>query len=388
MISKTAKRFSDSDTFIHTFDQLIAEKKTVIGTKIEMTDGKHLQRDYIPIFNNDSYEGNLWVYTDITDKVNAEIKLEEQRIFYELVLNNMPADIAVFDKDHRYIFLNPQAIKNPELRKWMIGKKDEDYIAYRNHPQEMAVRRRDLFMSVKNSKKLHTLEEELKQPDGSSKFMLRNMHPVLNKEGDVELVVGYGMDITSIKNIQKEIEASEKRYRNVINNSLALITTHDLDGRFISANPMVSKIFGYSNNELIGRSIADFMPEKDKALFNEEYMLNILKDKKFSGLFKVLSKDGKIVYTLFNNFLQEEEGKEPYVIGFAVDITDRIKAERELKLAKLNSEELAQAKQNFLANMSHEIRTPMNAIMGMSKQLSKTHLNDKQSFYLKTISEA
>jgi signal transduction histidine kinase/response regulator of citrate/malate metabolism len=102
----------------------------------------------------------------------------------------------------------------------------------------------------------------------------------------------------------------------------------------------------------------------------------------------VHNKKGEIVHTLYNNFLKEEPGRSPYVIGFAVDITDRIQAEKELKIAQKATEELAQTKQNFLTNMSHEIRTPMNAIMGMSNQLSKTKLSSQQEFYLDTIHTA
>jgi signal transduction histidine kinase/CheY-like chemotaxis protein len=113
-----------------------------------------------------------------------------------------------------------------------------------------------------------------------------------------------------------------------------------------------------------------------------------LKEKKATGIFRVLNKNGEIVYSLYNNFLKEEHGKVPYVIGFAVDITDRIKAEKEMKVAKKQTEELAQSKQNFLANMSHEIRTPMNAIIGMANQLNKTSLLPQQQFYLSTIQSA
>ncbi|NND07783.1 MAG: PAS domain S-box protein [Saprospiraceae bacterium] len=380
--------FKDPNGFADRITQILVNKTLVINEHLEMIDGKHLHRDFIPIWNGDSYTGHLWLYTDITEQINADKKLEKQRTFYEQILNNMPADIAVFDNQHRYLFLNPQAISNSELRSWMIGKRDEDYIAYKNLPASIVERRRKIFNTAIEKKQLHSFEEELLKPDGSSIYILRNLYPILNENGEVDLVVGYGIDITALKIIQNQIKESEKRYRDVIENSLALITTHDLDGNFISVNPMVGKTYGYTDEEMIGHSIADFLPESDRELFDQEYLPTIMREKEHSGIFKVQSKNGKTVFTLYNNFLKEEPGMDPYVIGFAVDISDRIQAEKELKIAKKATDELATAKHNFLANMSHEIRTPMNAIIGMSNQLNKTALSSQQKIFLNNIHTA
>mgnify|MGYP001017147172 CR=1 FL=1 len=75
---------------------------------------------------------------DITERKNAEERLENQRKFYEQILNNVPADIAVFNASHEYLFVNPRAIADEELRKWIVGKMDEDYCRYRNLPESLA----------------------------------------------------------------------------------------------------------------------------------------------------------------------------------------------------------------------------------------------------------
>jgi PAS domain S-box-containing protein len=380
--------FKNPEVFIENITTIYKNKQLVTGDKLELVDGRTFVRDFIPIWNQGVFVGSLWVYNDITEKLTAEKKLEDQRVFYEEILDNIPSDIAVFDKEHTYLYLNPKAIKDVELRKWMVGKKDEDYIQLRNLPQSILEGRRHIFNAVSQTKQLKSWEEERTTADGSKVYILRNMYPVLDSHQQVKLVIGYGVDITEIKTIQQQMALSEKSYRDVIDNSMAIITTHDLEGKFLTVNPMVGKLYGYTDEEMIGHGIDEFMLPEDKELFKTVYLNNIIAHKQANGILRVVNKNGRIIYTLYNNFLKEEPGKPPYIIGFSVDITDRVLAEKELKKAKKITEELAKTKQNFLANMSHEIRTPMNAIMGMANQLGKTPLNSTQQFYLNTINSA
>jgi PAS domain S-box-containing protein len=313
--------------------------------------------------------------------------LDEQKFFYEEILNKIPADVVVFNSNHEYTFINPKAVKDSELRSWLIGKKDEDYAILKNKPFDQFSQRRIVFLDPKNSKSQRGFEEKILKLNGEEQWVLRNFFPVLNEKNEVDIIIGYGLDITSIKNIQKQIAQNEERYRDVIDNSLAIITTHNLKGEILSVNPMVSKVYGYKAEELIGVNIINFFPNEDKPAYTN-YINDLLNDKQTSGTIKLIHKSGKIIYAFYNNILKEELGKEPYVIGFAIDITDRIKAEKELEFAKNTSEKQAESMQIFLANMSHEIRTPMNAIVGMSNLLNKTELNSNQLFYLKTINTA
>ena len=322
---------------------------------------------------------------DITEKKQVQQKLDEQRNFFEDVLNNIPSDIAVFDKEHRYLFLNPIAIKNPELRKWMIGKRDEDYFIHTNKPIEVARKRREHFDQIIASKKLTVWEEELITKDGKKDYHIRNMYPVLDDKGDVKLVIGYGVNITERKLIEQQLERKEKSYRDLFNYSQALICTHDLEGNLLTVNPALCETIGYTEEELLGNNLMDFIPEKDKEKFRPLYLDNILSAEKAGGVFRVLHKDGNILFLLYQNYRVEEVGMQPYVIGFSQDITERIKAENELLLAKKMTEDSARSKEIFLANMSHEIRTPMHGIIGIADLLSRTKLNEEQENYLKII---
>ncbi|RYG00118.1 MAG: hypothetical protein EOO02_15550, partial [Chitinophagaceae bacterium] len=153
--------------------KLMKERETVRGMQLELTDGRVLMRDYCPIWNNSFFLGQIWIFEDVTDKVATDLKLEEQRKFYEDVLDNIPTDLVVFSTNREYLFANRTAIKDPVVRKWIIGKRDEEYFELRQFPAERLETRIRLLEEVISSAQHRKWEEEFILKDGSVQHQLR-----------------------------------------------------------------------------------------------------------------------------------------------------------------------------------------------------------------------
>lgn len=152
-----------------------------------------------------------YLLEEVNIRKETEDKLNTFKKFNEDVLNNIPADIAVFDKYHNYIFINPKGVANPELREWLIGKNDFDYCSMKGLDDSLAIQRRNYFLEcIKSKTKIEYLDKHLiPNSEHSYKYILRNFYPYFENE-ELKFVIGYAIDIT------EKIEFEEKLTKAII----------------------------------------------------------------------------------------------------------------------------------------------------------------------------
>lgn len=161
-------------------------------------------------------DGDQYFYLFIEDIGSRNIfyqRLSEQNEFYQSILENIPTDIAIFDKDHRYIYVNHYGIKNEELRKYIIGKNDHEYLTYRNRDTSLADLRHSYFLHAKETGKIAEWEDSTTDAEGKVHTSLRKFYPVYDEKGEFSVMIGFGIDISErkmmeeyIRNMNQELE--------------------------------------------------------------------------------------------------------------------------------------------------------------------------------------
>ena len=135
------------------------------------------------------------------------------------------------------------------------------------------------------------------------------------------------------------LQRSERRYRELVEHSLGLICAHDVDGHLLFVNPAAARSLGYAPDDWVGRNLRDFVPAEAHLLY-EDYLRRINARNVDSGLMRVLDRQGRERVWMYHNVRYEQTGEAPYIVGHALDITERVLAEQAIRR---NREDLKKA---------------------------------------------
>lgn len=238
-------------------------------TKVQLPDGskKWLEFSIQPV-----PEGLFILSVDITERKKAERQFEEQKRFTETVLNQLPADVAVFDPYHNYIFLNYKAIANKEVREWLIGKNDFQYYEHKGLDPAMAIKRRKLFESAVHGKQDVTWVDQHLTKDGNTQFIMRKFSP-LYEHDKLKYVIGYGIDITELKRAELLLDQSGQKYRQVVENLNDGLLVQDLTGKIEFVNNRFLEMMQIDERSTHDLDImAIFKTSDSSAAIEKEYM--------------------------------------------------------------------------------------------------------------------
>ncbi|MFA7177749.1 MAG: CHASE domain-containing protein, partial [Smithellaceae bacterium] len=207
---------------------------------------------------------------------------------------------------------------------------------------------------------------------------------------------------------EEALTKSEEQFRTLVSNipGIAYRCMSDRQWTMIFMSSEVDTVTGYPASDFIGnavRSYESIIHRDDTGAVEQVIEEALRRGNSWEIAYRILHRDGAERWVFEKGRgITGEDGAVRYLDGFIFDITERKKAEEELRrmneeierqavLARQLAEQAQQAskaKSEFLASMSHEIRTPMNAIIGMAEMLQESPLNEEQAQYVRVFKAA
>jgi signal transduction histidine kinase len=251
------------------------------------------------------------------------------------VMHHLPFDVGIFDRNGRYLYINPAGIKNDSTRNFIIGKTDYDYCDLKGIDRATVEPRMKNFRRVIETKQPTEWVDEHPKLDAESVFVLRRYHPVVNRNGEVSYVIGYGIDISVERNSEIKLQQKQKdleRLTFFLDNAVDGIQVLNERGEFAYLNKTARERLGIDDN-----FNAHTIYEIESFFESSEDWLNHLNELKEKGHFSIdtqhknVKTGGKTpvhVEVIPTNF----EG-ENFVLTMATDIRERIAFIKEIELA-------------------------------------------------------
>ena len=319
---------------------------------------------------------------EIAERENVELRLREQERFIRAVIDTDPNMIFVKDRAGRFTLVNRTACDFLCLRDDEIIGRTSTELAL-DAENLRSIEREDRMIWRQQAER-PPIEETYRNRQGEAHWWQTVKRPLFDQQGTMTHLLGVSVDITDRKRREEEFRRAEAFLNSVVQNLPITVFIKDAANlKFVLWNKAGEELTGYTNAEMVGRSDHDFFPPDIAARF-------IANDRQALQSGQVIDVPEEVLETRLHGRrimhtrkipILDAQGRPQYLLGISQDVTDRKRADEELRHARDAAEAANRAKSEFLANMSHEIRTPMNGVLGMTNLLLSSGLTAEQQDY-------
>lgn len=259
-----------------------------------------------------------------------------QGSFYEQLLSTIPFDIAVFDDQMRYVYVNRHAVKDDGAREWLTGKTDFDYCKLLNLSSIIADHRTRAYSYVFETGEELEIEELLIDSNSEEKSFIRKFSPLYSNDGKVRFIISCGFEITDRRKFRNELIA----YRTFINQVFEavphLIFVRNQDGKIIMANRAVEELYlqpGKQNtdrNAFLSEKLGS-LTEVEQSVIESGNIIRVEEPKVFPDGRELIFDSIKVPLTVDNDSVR--------LLNISTDITEKKAAEERIRKSELRLNE-------------------------------------------------
>lgn len=345
--------------------------------------------------------GTFGISSDVTEMIVAQQNLEMERNTLRVLLDSIPDSIYIRDPDGKYTVVN-RALAD------LVGIEDpqdvEGKTPYDFFPKE------DAEASLKEDTEVMAAGETITNPprvsrraNGKLRHLITTKVPVRNRDGKISGILGINRDVTEQQKAREAVRRTEHRMQEIVDNSPSPMYAKSRTGRYLMVNRRYEDLFGVKAEDVVGKTdleilkdenVANELQENDKLVFEKGEPVQ------FDEILNLGEGEGERAYVSVKFPMRDLDGTIYAVGGISTDITERKKAEEELK--NLNNElmetydnltkaheQLIQAEKmesvgRLAAGVAHEVKNPL-AMIGMGLELLARRLPDDDTKGKETI---
>ncbi len=277
----------------------------------------------------------LTTVTDISERKAQQVELEEREHRVRAIAEGVPLSIAIARiEPPRILFANARAEETFGLR---AGVEGEAMRAVYVRPNDRAT----LIERLAVEGRVDGFEVELKRADGRPMWALVSGRTVTF--GGQPAVLTAVTDISERKAMEEALRASETRLAAFMDNAPVGMYLKDLDGRYVLANPEMTKVFGRPAEDMLGLTAADTVAEHDAQLI-AAYDRAVLETGRAQVVEEYAPGLDAYSWSMVIRFpVRDDAQRTIHIGGFDVDITPLKATEQRLKASEQRFRALAEA---------------------------------------------
>jgi PAS domain S-box-containing protein len=296
-------------------------------------------------------------------------ELTEERNFIFAVLNTTGALVVVLDPEGRIVRFNRAC---EQVTGYSFDDVRSKHVWDLFLPPESVKPVKAVFRELRTRKFPNEAKHYWITKDEDRRLISWSNNVLLDDEGEVEYIIGTGIDITERKQAEQRLARERKLLHALMDNVPDHIYFKDTHSRFIRINKSLANWFGLSApDQAVGKTDFDFFTEKhaQQAYADEQKIV-----RSCQPLIGIEEKetwpDGGETWVLTNKIpLRDEEGQIIGTLGISTDITERKRAEEKLQRYAAGLEQANEELKQFTYVASHNLRGPLVNLKGFAAEL-------------------
>ena len=336
MLQYVVTLIKDPEAFLAKVNHLNKHPDEKSRDEIELKNGVILDRYSAPVIDKDGvYYGRVWTFRDITERKRNEDELQQ----LSLAVEQSPVSVVITDPQGNISYVNRKFTEcTGYSTEEVVGKNPRMLNARRSSPEIYG----ELWSTITRGQEWRGVFCN-KKKSGEIFWEAATITPMTNQNGVITHFLAVKEDVTEHRRAEMALRASEKRYRLLFERNLAGVVRTSPDGRVLDCNQAAVRMFGYDSvEEIRGLPSTHFYYEPSD---RDVVLSKLNSEKSFSNHeMKFRRKNGEWFWVIASFAIGEDDSADGRIIeGTLVDITERKRAERELRLTQSSLETASDA---------------------------------------------